>query len=192
MAKLIMFDNIRHAQEIWSKAKAEPAKFEELAQEHSVEPNSKSLGGTIPPIRKHGGNQELEDKAFALKVGEISPIVQVGASRYVILKCEGRTEPHVKTMTPEIRKELFSALLEEKTQETVANVFNGLKEGARVDNYLKGTVNVGNVQPVSHETPGTASTGNASTQAPGTQGRQATQPQTATQGQASAGFPYRN
>ncbi len=187
MAKLIMLDDIRRAQEVWGEAKADPAKFEELAQKHSMEPNSKAMGGTIPPIRKHGGNKELEDKAFALKPGEISPIVQVGVNRYAILKCEGRTETHVKAMTPEIRKELYEALLEGKTQEAVANVFNDLKETSRVDNYLKGTVSVGNVQPVSHETPGTASTGTASTQQPpGTQGR------TANQAQGAAGFPYRN
>jgi foldase protein PrsA len=197
MAKLIMFDNFRHAQDVWGKAKTDPASFEKLAQEHSIEPNSKSLGGTIPPIRKHGGNKELEDKAFAMKVGEISPVIQVGASRFAILKCEGRTEPHVKAMTPEIRSELYKALLEEKTQETVANVFNSLKEVARVDNYLRGTVSVGNVQPVSHETPGTASAGTATAgQQPGTQARSAAgqqqQQQPTTQGQGSAGFPYRN
>ena len=159
IAKMIMMDNFRKITDIWSQAKKDPNNFEKLAQDHSIEPNSRAMGGTIPPIRKHGGNQELEDKAFTLKPGEISPVVQVGPSRYVILKCEGRTEPHVKAMTPEIRKELYEALVEEKTQEAVANVFNELKEVARVDNYLKGTVSGGNVQPVAHEAPGTARTG---------------------------------
>jgi foldase protein PrsA len=187
MAKLILFDDIRRAQDVAGLVKTNPNDFEKLAQEHSVEPTSRSMGGTIPPIRKHGGNKELEDKAFAMKAGEISPIIQVGAGRYAILKCEGRTQTQVKAMTPEIRKELYGALVEEKTQEVVANVFTDLKDKSRVDNYLKGTVNVGNIQPVSHEAPGTARTGTASTQQPGTQ-----QPQTASPGQGSAGFPYRN
>lgn len=199
MAKLILFDDFRNAQKVHGEAMAKPEDFEKLAQQHSTEPASKSMGGTIPPIRKHGGNKELEDRAFTMKPGEISPIIQVGAgSKWAVLKCEGRTQTQVKAMTPEIRKELYEALQEEKTQQAVANVFNDLKEVARVDNYLKGTVSVGNVQPVSHETPGTArtgtaSTGTASTQPPGTQGRATTQPQTAAQGQqGAAGFPYRN
>jgi foldase protein PrsA len=178
LAKMIMLDNSRLVNKVWSDAKKNPEEFEKLAQEYSVEPNSKAMGGTIPPIRKHGGNVELEEQAFKLKPGEVSPVIQVGAGRVVILKCEGRTEPHVKAMTPEIRAELYNALVEEKTQEAVAKVFTQLKEVARVDNYLKGTASGGNVQPVSHEAPGTARTGTypqqptapprTATQAPGT------------------------
>ncbi len=165
IAKMIMMDNLRQMNSVWSDAKKDPANFDKLAQEHSIEPQSRGLGGTIPPIRKHGGNKELEDKAFAMKPGEISAIIQVGAGRWVILKCEGRTEPHVKAMTQEIRAELYTALVEEKTQEAVAKIFNDLKETARVDNYLKGTASGGNVQPVSHETLGTTPPKNYSQQA---------------------------
>lgn len=152
IAKMIMMDNFRHIQETWTEAKKNPANFEKLATEKSIEPNSRALGGTIPPIRKHGGSKELEEKAFAMKPGDISPIIQVG-TRYVILKCEGRTEPHVRAMTPEIRQELYAALLEEKTQESVANVFNKIKETARVDNYMKGTVSGGQVAQTAHQQP---------------------------------------
>ena len=158
MAKMIMVDNFRRAQELWTQARKNPENFEKLAQEHSIEPNSKAMGGTVPPIRRHGGNKELEDKAFAMKPGEISPVIQVGFSRYVIIKCEGRTESHVKALTPEIHKELYAALVEEKTQEAVAKVFNELKDGARVDNYLKGTANVGKVEQTSHQAPGATGT----------------------------------
>ncbi len=184
MAKMIMFDNFRRAQDVWTKARKNPETFEKLAQEHSIEPNSKAMGGTIPPIRRHGGNKELEDKAFAMKPGEISPVVQVGFSRYVIIKCEGRTEPHVKAMTPEIHKELYAALVEEKTQEAVAKVFKELKESARIDNYLKGTANVGKVEQTSHQTPGAANT-------PSYPQRPAP-PRTATQTPGSRQQPARN
>lgn len=157
IAKMIMMENSRHMNDVWSKAKKNPDDFDKLAQEHSIEPNSKALGGTIPPIRKHGGNPLLEERAFKLQPGEVSAVIHVGHSRYVILKCEGRTEPHVKEMTPEIRQELYLALTEEKTQEEVAKVFTHLKETARVDNYLKGTASGGNVAQASHQTPGSAS-----------------------------------
>lgn len=158
-AKMIMMDNFRRIQEVWNEARKDPNKFEDLAKTNSIEPNSRALGGVIPPVRKHGGNEELEKEAFKLKEGEISAVVQVGAGRYVILKCEGRTEPHVRAMTPEIRQELHAALLEEKTQESVAKVFNEIKEQARVDNYLKGTVSGGTVEQTGHQQPATTPQG---------------------------------
>lgn len=154
-ARMIMMDNFRRMNDVWVEARKDPSRFEELAKTNSIEPNSRALSGVIPPIRKHGGNEELEKEAFKLKPGEISAVVQVGHGRWVILKCEGRTEPHVRAMTPEIRQELFAALMEEKTQESVAKVFNQIKETARVDNYLKGTVTGGNVAQTSHQQPTT-------------------------------------
>ena len=158
MAKMIMVDNFRHAQKVWTEARKTPEDFEKLAQKESIEPNSKAMGGTIPPIRRHSGNKELEDKAFAMKPGEISPVIQVGFNRFVVIKCEGRTEPHVKAMTPEIHKELYAALVEEKIQEAVANVFEQLKKSARVDNYVKGTASGVDVQQTSHQKPGEPNT----------------------------------
>ena len=177
IAKMIMMDDFRRIQEVWTDVQRDPESFEDIAKKKSIEPNSRALGGSIHPIRRHGGNKELEDRAFKLKTGEISAVIQVADGRFVILKCEGRTEPHVKAMTPEIRKELYLALTEEKTQEQVAQVFNQLKETSRVDNYLKGSVSGGNVAQASHEAPGTASatsypqkaaTPRTATQAPGT------------------------
>ncbi|MCA9070859.1 MAG: peptidylprolyl isomerase [Planctomycetaceae bacterium] len=158
-AKMIMMGDFRNIQKVWNEAQKDPSKFEDLAKANSIEPNSKTLGGVIPPIRRHGGNEELEKEAFRLQPGAISAVVQVGAGRWVILKCEGRTEPHVRAMTPEIRQELYNALIEEKTQESVANVFNQIKEMARVDNYLKGTVTGGNVAQTSHQQPATTPNG---------------------------------
>lgn len=145
---MIMLDRHRDANAVWNEAKANPDNFERLAQDRSVEPNSRSLGGKVPPIRKHVGNPQLVAAAFKLRPGEISPIVQLG-TKFVILKGEGFTEPVVKSMTPEIRTELLKTLNEEKAQEAVAKVFSELKEKARVDNYLKRVTVGGNVKQAS-------------------------------------------
>ena len=65
--------------------------FGDLAEEYSIEPSSKSLRGEVPPIRRYGGQPQLEDVAFELKPGELSGIIQLG-DKFVILKCEGRTQ----------------------------------------------------------------------------------------------------
>lgn len=149
-AKMIMLDDLRRAQEAHQKVLQRPDDFEKLAQEYSIEPNSRSLGGAIPPIRRYAGIREVEDQAFKLKPGEISPIVQAGFNRWVILKCEGLTKP-VATLE-EVRPQLIEDLQEEKVQEAVAKVFDELKKKTRVDNYLTNTVTGGNVEATAYQT----------------------------------------
>ncbi len=92
--RAIVLANMRRAQEVWGKARQNTSLdyFSDLAEEYSVEPSSKALRGEVPPIRRHGGQPQLEDVAFELKPGELSGIIQLG-DKFVILKCEGRTKP---------------------------------------------------------------------------------------------------
>lgn len=138
-ARAIVLDNQRRAAEVWKKCNDNPDDFERLAREHSVDPSSRSLGGTIPPIPQYSGSPELEKAAFKLKDGEISAVIQVGpaTNQFIILKCEGFTEPAVSKLS-EVEDILKQELHEEKVQISVANVFKKIKDDARVDNYLTG------------------------------------------------------
>ena len=61
-ARMILVNgNVRQADQIWQKCKANPEKFEDFAAEHSADPNTRSLGGAMPPIRQHGGMPQLEE-----------------------------------------------------------------------------------------------------------------------------------
>lgn len=60
------------------------------------------------------------------------------ASRYVILKCEGRTQPVVTSLDAEVQAELEDQIKRQKTQEQVAIIFDNLKKETRVDNYYTG------------------------------------------------------
>ncbi len=136
-ARMILLNgNNRQAGPIWEKCKADPDKFEELAAEHSADPSTRSLGGAMPPIRKHGGLPQLEEAAFKLKLGEISPIVQVG-DQVFILKCEGRTE-QIITDPKDVWDELYAQVTEEKTQLAVANTFQDIKDRSEIHNHLTG------------------------------------------------------
>ncbi len=145
-ARVIVLDNPRRAAEVWEKARAKPDEFERLARQHSIDPSSRSLGGSIPPIPRYASGPEeeaLEKAAFKLKENEISSVVQIGESRFVILYCEGRTEQIVEKMDQEIEKILRQELQEEKVQKTIAKVFQKIKDDARIDNFLTG-VTTGN------------------------------------------------
>ena len=139
-ARMIVLDNPRRATEIWEKIKVNPDDFESLARDYSVEANSRALGGTIPPIRKNseGTHEALRKAAFQFKeVGEISGIIQVGPSQYVVLKYEGRTEP-VSHSVEDVQAQLHAELEEREVQKMVGETFEGLQKSARVDNFLTG------------------------------------------------------
>lgn len=140
--RMIMSDNLRRAQEVWSLAKKDPDNFDKLAQEHSIDQNSKSLGGAIPPIPMHSGNEAVEKAVFKLKEGELTGVVEFptpAGTRYAILKCEGRTKPVVDDIES-VRETLVDELIERKTQESIAKVFEDIKSNTRVDNYLTRSV----------------------------------------------------
>jgi foldase protein PrsA len=142
-ARMIMCDKLHRAQDVWNLVKNDPQNFGKIAREKSIDPTSKSLDGQIQPIRRFAGNENLEKEAFKLKEGEISGIIDVStpeAPRYVILLCEGRTVPIVKSVNdPGIREEVLRQLQEEKTQVAVAKVFERIKKEAQVDNFLANT-----------------------------------------------------
>jgi len=164
-ARLILVDaNLRQANQIWEKCVAAPDDFDRIAREFSADPNTRPLGGVIPPIRRHSGSKNVEDEAFRMKPGEISPVIQVAENRYVILKCEGTTEP-VVTDIKDVWEDLYAQLVEEKTQKSVAHIFEDVQKSSRVDNFLTNqSTGSSPIQPTS----GTAPAGNVRLNGPAT------------------------
>lgn len=149
--RMIMFENIRHANDCFHQLELKPDDFPRLAREKSIDQMSRSMEGAVPPIARYSGNPELEEAAFRLKEGDVSGVIHIGLNRYVILKCEGFTEQKVKDIN-EVRDVLHKDLVEEKVQESVAKLFDNLKKGARVDNYWNNTT-TGDVKQVSGQQP---------------------------------------
>ncbi len=137
--RAIILANQRQATRVFEAARKNPTveHFGQLAAEHSIEPTTKSLEGEVPPIQRHGGKPQLEEVAFALQPGEISPIVNLG-DNYVILYCEGRTERH-DFQLEEVREILYRDVQEKKLRLAMAEKMEEILVSARVDNYLAGT-----------------------------------------------------
>jgi hypothetical protein len=132
----IVCPNERKAQEVWGKARDNNTDefFGELASQYSIEPVSRANAGRVPPLRRHGGSDALEDAAFKLKPGETSGIVVVG-DKYIIIRCLGRTVPLVKSID-EVRDELEKHLRETKLRSTMATEFERLRAQAKVQVFL--------------------------------------------------------
>jgi parvulin-like peptidyl-prolyl isomerase len=137
--RAIVLSDMRRAQEVWDKARSNESieYFGDLAAEYSIEPTSKALRGEVPPVRQHGGQPQLETVAFKLQPGELSGVVQVG-DKYIILKCEGRTEP-VQVNPAEVQTVLQQDIHEKKLRLAMGEEFEAIRRRARIDNYLAGT-----------------------------------------------------
>lgn len=137
--RAIVLGDLRRAQEVWAKARENDSfeHFGKLAEEYSIEPSSRSLSGEVPPIRRNGGQPQLEKAAFALAEGELSGIVQTG-DKFLILKCEGYTKP-LDIQLSEVQDLLMQDLLEKKTRIAMSEEFGQIRSRARIDNYLAGT-----------------------------------------------------
>ena len=136
-ARIIVLDNPRRAAECWEKVVNDPDNFTRYVREYSVDQGSKPLDGQVQPIRRFTGNdltKKMEEEAFKLKPGEISPVIEVGG-QWVILLCEGRTEPIVTDIN-EVADQLAEELKEEKTRRQIAATFEKIKSQSRIDNYL--------------------------------------------------------
>jgi parvulin-like peptidyl-prolyl isomerase len=134
--RAIIMGNLRRAQEVWDMARRKPTveNFAELAAQYSIDAGSRSLGGVVPPIQRHGGQEALEREAFSLKPGELSGVIQI-ADKYVILLCEGITKPVVVEMS-EVQDLLHEDLLEKKYRLAMARHFEQILAAARITNYL--------------------------------------------------------
>jgi len=148
----IVVNNQRRAQQVWEMARNDPSEqfFGDLATQYSIEPVSRANLGKVPPIRRHGGNDLVEEEAFKLGPGELSGVIAV-ADKYIILKCLGRTQPIVSKID-DVRDELTKELREQKTRGAMAAEFDRLKETAKVQTYLTGIVTRGRL----HQTAQTA------------------------------------
>lgn len=136
----VVLNNQRRAQEVWELARDKSTSefFGDLAEQYSVESQSRTLRGRVPPIQRHGGQPLLEKEAFALKSGEMSGVIQVG-EKFIILHCLGFTEPQ-NIEFAEVRDMLYEDLHEKKLRVAMANMLDDLREQAQIDNFLAGTV----------------------------------------------------
>ncbi len=85
----------RKAEEIAAEAKADPAKFADLAKKYSQDPGSAAEGGDLGNFAKGTMVKGFDDAVFAMKPGEISDPVLTDFG-YHIIKLNGVTPAKVR------------------------------------------------------------------------------------------------
>ncbi|MCH8921998.1 MAG: peptidyl-prolyl cis-trans isomerase [Planctomycetes bacterium] len=138
--RVIVTDSHRRALKVFELARKDPSieNFARLAKEYSNDPGGRENGGLVPPIQRFGGRSRLEEQAFKLQDGEISPIIQLDG-QLVILRGEGRTVP-MKINFDEVRDLLAKDIYEKKIRREMAREFNLIKDRSHVENFVTGEV----------------------------------------------------
>lgn len=169
--RVIMLDKMRAAQDAWEKIRANPAGFEKLAMEISIDP-SRSVGGLqSEPISRFSYPRTVSDSAFRQLVdgdandkdpshkpkdGDFTGPVQITESAWVIMKREGliprkEVDKNDATVNENLRQLVFDAKIKEK----IAEVFTELEKQTSIENRLSGRVKVANeeAQPEAQDLP---------------------------------------
>jgi parvulin-like peptidyl-prolyl isomerase len=125
------------AQKLLAAVTANPDDFGRLAKDHSIDPNSASVRGLLPPIRHNSGSPEFERVAFSLEPGQISGVFPL-ANSFVILKCE-RIFPGMELTTEQLdaaREKITDELSKEKLADSAVALFRRMQENAQLINVM--------------------------------------------------------
>lgn len=133
----IVLDTAEQAQQMVQVARANPGDFERLAKKHSIDPNSASVGGLLPPIRKNSGLPQFEQAAFALAPEQISDPIQI-ADKFIVLRCErifpAEELPEDQLMA--VHDRLVSEISNAKMGDAAMDLLTNLQQSAKIQNVM--------------------------------------------------------
>jgi foldase protein PrsA len=159
--RLIMVDKPTTAREIWEEIRKNPAGFEKLAMERSMDSGSRSLGGLLgEPICRHAYPETVSDAAFRQLVdgdpndkdathkpkdGDFTGPIQVAENTWVILRRESLIQAQaVDPKNPQVKQSVYDMIYEVKLNEAMSAYMEDLLKKAAIDNKLTGHVKLAN------------------------------------------------
>jgi peptidyl-prolyl cis-trans isomerase C len=117
------------ANDLRAKLEADPAKFDELAKEHSTDRSNSSKGGDLGFFGRGRMVKEFEDAAFALtEDGQISPVVKTRFGFHII-KRTGREDGTPKPFD-EVKNQIRIRLINEKRRVQTEQFLDKIKKDA--------------------------------------------------------------
>lgn len=135
--RLIMVADHSKAVDLQKQAIAKPDQFAQLAKQFSEDEASASVGGLIPPIRRYSGDTRLEEAAFTLQNGQVSPVLQLG-DQWIVLQAVRRipaSTPSPQAL-PAIKEQINDRIRDQKVRVAAGELFARLQEEANVTKVL--------------------------------------------------------
>lgn len=152
----IALADLQKARLIREQLDSAPESFEKIAKAHSIDTNSASMGGLLPPVRRNSGFPQFEKVAFGLQVGQISDVVNF-EDTFLIMRCERIFEAEELTaeQTASVHERLMEEIARDKLRDSAVELFKELQESAQI-------VNVMNDPKLAKQMPGVAAVVNGS------------------------------
>ena len=120
------------AEALLADARKSPESFAELAKKNSQDPGSAANGGDLDFFAKGAMVKPFEEAAFAMKKGDISPVVESDFGFHIIRLTDIKA-PRQKTfeeMKPEIEADLLKSQAQKKFAELAEGFTNAVYEQA--------------------------------------------------------------
>jgi parvulin-like peptidyl-prolyl isomerase len=160
--RMILVDKQELAMRIWDKLHENPGGFEKMAQECSMDPGSRSLGGLLAePITRHAIPKNLSEKAFQQLVdgdpsdrdpthkpknGDFTGPIQAAEAVWVILRRED-VIPAAKDLSlkdKRVHDQVYEMIYQVKLKDAMKSCFEELLKAAAIENRLTGQVKLAN------------------------------------------------
>jgi peptidyl-prolyl cis-trans isomerase SurA len=109
------------------------AEFGRMAQMYSEDPATQEVEGDWGWIDKKTLSAPLTEKAFALRAGEIGPVVEIGGSYYIMM-VEARKNAAVKSIA-EVRDEIEQNLIQMEKNKELQRWLDTLRQNAYIKIY---------------------------------------------------------
>ena len=99
--------------------------------------NLAGRAGEIEPIGRHSGaaSAKVEEIAFGLKVGDVSPIIEL-AIGHLVVKRTGTVEPVKGADFEKLKKELYKEVVERKLEKEIPLLFAQMLKEANVMKFI--------------------------------------------------------
>ncbi|MDX8342520.1 peptidylprolyl isomerase [Rossellomorea sp. YZS02] len=133
-ASHILVDDEKTAEEVKKKLD-DGGDFAELAKEYSTDTSNAETGGELGYFGKGEMVQEFDDKAFAMKKGEISEPVKTEFG-YHIIKVTGKKEAK-EAVLDDHKDEIKDTLFDQALQTEYGTWLQEKKEDYKIENLLK-------------------------------------------------------
>ena len=117
------------AEEIRQKV-ASGAEFDRMAQMYSEDETTQQAGGDWGWIERNTLNEELTNVAFSLRAGEVSPVINI-ENTYYILKVEARKNASIKPIT-DVRDEIEKNLIQQERMKAQQRWLETLRQKAYI------------------------------------------------------------
>jgi hypothetical protein len=134
--RIILERNWSAIKDMHAKIAGDRQNFIQLARQQS-DRDLAMVAGQIPPIGQGSSGDDVEKRAFEMRDGEVSEVLQPAQGAYAILLREYAVPPDTSRVFEQERDALLREVTERKTSQEVPKLVEELKRTAKVENYLQ-------------------------------------------------------